>query len=180
LQAGGFEVAAHGSNGDLWLYGSAGTLDTGVAMAPGTNPSITGLAGGGYEVAIQAKAVPPAPVVSTPIPRPAPTGHGQPALRVKVLIKWRWNRGHSRIVKFLVGRHPHDMTLRMSCQGRGCPAHHRWLARPGKLKRFVRAVLGTRYAVNDRILLTLSAPRYRTERAQITIRSSRRPRVKLL
>jgi hypothetical protein len=72
------------------------------------------------------------------------------------------------------------MALRMTCQGGGCPARHRWVARPGKLKRFVRDVLGTRYAVSDRIVLTLSAPRYRTERAQITIRSSRRPRVRLL
>jgi hypothetical protein len=105
---------------------------------------------------------------------------GKPTLRVKVLIKWKWNHGHSRIVKFLVGRHPHDMTLRMRCQSRGCPKRRTRVAPPGKLKRFVRAVLGTLSVVGDRILLTLRAARYRTERAQITIRESRKPAVRLL
>jgi hypothetical protein len=180
LQAGGYEVAAQMNDGNLWLYGSAGTLDTGLAMAPGTSPSIAGLTGGGYEVAFEAKPVPASPIVSTPIPPPAPTATGKRALSVKVLIRWRWNHGHSRIVKFLVGRHPHDMTLRMRCLGRGCPTPRTRAARPGKLKSFVRAVLGTRYAVGDRLVLTLSAARYRTERAEITIRNSRKPAVRLL
>jgi hypothetical protein len=149
-------------------------------MAPGTTPSIAALTGGGYEVAFQAKPVPVTPVVSTPIPPPPPTAHGKPALRVKVLIRWKWDRGHSRIVKFFVGRHPHDMTLRMRCQGHGCPTRRTRIARPGRLKRFIGAVLGTRYAVGDRILFTLSASHYRTERAQITIRASRKPAVRLL
>jgi hypothetical protein len=50
----GYEVAYQGSNGDLWVTGTAGTADTHLGMLAGTSPSIAALVGGGYEVAFQA------------------------------------------------------------------------------------------------------------------------------
>jgi hypothetical protein len=52
LSNGSYEIAfeAYGS-GDLWLYGSAATENTGIVMAPGTSPAIAGLTNGSYEVA---------------------------------------------------------------------------------------------------------------------------------
>jgi hypothetical protein len=124
--------------------------------------------------------VPATPVVTTPIPLPPPTAQGKPRLRVKVSIKWHWNHGRSRILKFVVGRHPHSTTVRMECRGPRCPTPRVVTGRPGKLGRFVHSVLGRRYAVGDRIFLALRAAHYAAERAQITIRKNRRPAVKVL
>jgi len=45
---------AYGS-GHLWVAGTAGYADTGLQVAPGSSPSVAGLAGGGYEVAFLAQ-----------------------------------------------------------------------------------------------------------------------------
>jgi hypothetical protein len=52
---GGSDYGVAFNSGNLWLYGPGlGTIDTGLGMMPGTNPSITKLASGGYEVAFVA------------------------------------------------------------------------------------------------------------------------------
>ncbi len=58
LAGGGYEVAFHSTDGDLWVTSSAGggATNLGLAMMAGTSPSITGLASGGYEVAVQTTA----------------------------------------------------------------------------------------------------------------------------
>jgi hypothetical protein len=45
--------AALGANGDLWVYGTASTGDTGAAVLGGTAPAVAGLSTGGFEVAYQ-------------------------------------------------------------------------------------------------------------------------------
>lgn len=56
---GGTLVAAHASNGDLWLWASGNSVgagfsaDQGLAMAPGTSPDAIGLSSGGYVIAFQ-------------------------------------------------------------------------------------------------------------------------------
>jgi len=45
--------ALAGAGGDLWIDAPSGTVDTGLQVMAGTSPSITGLSGGGYEVAYQ-------------------------------------------------------------------------------------------------------------------------------
>ena len=50
----GTPAVAPAAAGDLWMYGTSGTGDTGLGMAGGTSPSIAGLAHGGYEAAFQA------------------------------------------------------------------------------------------------------------------------------
>jgi hypothetical protein len=151
-------------------------------MAPGTSPSIAGLAGGGYEVAFQAAPPPPAPVVSTPVatPVPQPPASGPRRLRVKLTLKWTWNRSHTRLVKVMLGSHPHDTRLRVTCQGRGCPTRGTQTARLRRLKRLINALGGRRYRAGDRVLFTLTSARYRAERVQITIRTGTIPAVKLL
>jgi hypothetical protein len=110
LAHGGYEVAFQANTGILWLPGSAGTINTGLTMASGTNPTIAGLAGGGYEVAFQAAPPPPAPVVSTPVATPVPQPPaGKKRLRIKLTLRWTWNRTHTRLVDVMLGRHPrHD------------------------------------------------------------------------
>lgn len=179
LSQGGYEIAAHGSNGDLWLYGSAGTLDTGLAMAPATSPSIAGLAGGGYEAAFQAKPV-PAPAAGTPVtttvPAPAPTTQGgKPRLRVQLVVRWSYGVTHTQVVRARLTRHPHDMQMQIRCRGRGCPKLRPRSGRARTLARVLSALRGKRYRVDDRIMIILSSTRYAAEHMQITIRRNKLP-----
>ena len=179
--SGGYEIAFQANTGVLWVTGSAGTLNTGLAMAPGTSPAIAGLVNGGYEVAFQTAPPPPAPVVVTPVSTPVPTAPpGKHRLRVKLTLKWTWNHARTRLVKVRLGRHPHDVTLHVRCRGAGCPTRRVQAARLRRLTRLIRALEGKRYRAGDRIFLTLTSARFRAERIQITIRKGTIPAVKLL
>ncbi len=46
-------AAASADNGNLWLYGTAATGDTGQPVLGGTGPGIAGLTTGGYEATWQ-------------------------------------------------------------------------------------------------------------------------------
>jgi hypothetical protein len=52
------EVAFQANTGSLWTVGTASNANWYLGMAPGTSPSITALAGGGFQVAFQANTGP--------------------------------------------------------------------------------------------------------------------------
>jgi len=55
LTGGGYQVAYQGDDGFLWTYGSAGSINHGLGMAPGTSPSISSRPeNGAYQIAFQA------------------------------------------------------------------------------------------------------------------------------
>lgn len=105
---------------------------------------------------------------------------GKQRLRVKLTLKWTWSRQRTRLVKVTLGRHPHDTTLKIQCRGKGCPGTATQRGRRHALARLVDSLEGNRYRAGDRILMTLTSPRYRAERIQITIRKGTIPAVKLL
>ncbi len=167
-----------GRNGHLWTYGSTGTADTGMAVAPGTSPSISGLSGGGFEVAFQAP--PPVAVQPTPVSSPVPTPPaGRRRLRVKLSLSWTWNRAETHLKRMQVGRLPRVAQIRFVCRGAGC-AHRPVVARHGHVGRLERALRGRWFRAGDRVFITVSAPRRQAERAEIVIRSGMVPAVKLL
>jgi hypothetical protein len=49
-----YDIGFQANTGNLWITGTAGTLDQGLGMAAGTSPSITRLNDGGHEAAFQA------------------------------------------------------------------------------------------------------------------------------
>jgi hypothetical protein len=119
--------------------------------------------------------------VVTPVATPVPTAPpGKNRLRVKLTLKWTWNHARTRLVKVTLGRHPHDTTLRVKCNGAGCPTRRARTARLRRLKGLVQSLEGGRYRAGDRILLTLTSARYSAERVQISIRTGTIPAVKLL
>jgi len=106
--------------------------------------------------------------------------HRKHQLAVKIVIKWHWNHGHTRLVWVKIGRAPRRTALAISCRGRGCPAH-KLRATAATLHRHHRIVRsGNLYRAGDRLLLSLTAPHWRAERARITIRNNRKPLVRLL
>lgn len=117
-------------------------------------------------------------VALTPAPAPARRHHRR-RLAVRIVISWRWNGRHTRLVRVRLGRLPRRAVLSISCRGRGCPAHKVYATRHTLVRRH-RSLPGRMYRAGDRLLLTLTAPSYAAERARIVIRNGRVPAVKLL
>ena len=121
---------------------------------------------------------PPAPVQPTPQPTPIPTPRARHALKVKLLMKWTWRFGTTTLRLTRVGRFPHSTRLTVSCKGRGCgrPAK-RTAAGPKGVHRLLKRLTGHRYRAGDVITVTFTARGWKRERARITIRNGRLPRV---
>ncbi len=130
----------------------------------------------------------PAPAPTTPSPAtttpsapdatPLPVSDRRHALRIAVSLEWRWNRAETRLVKILVGHLPGATHLLVRCAGRGCPRPVRMsVSGARRLRRRLHGMEGHRYRVGDRVFITLTAPGYRPERAEVMIRWGRKPRI---
>jgi hypothetical protein len=124
-----------------------------------------------------------APVVTVPVPTPIPTPKPQPrALRIKLTISWTWDRATTRVQKVKVGSFPYRTKLQLQCKGRGCPRHRGKDIAKGirGVHNLLHALVGRRYRAGTKLFLTLQAPRYRQERAELDMRWGRKPNVRLL
>jgi hypothetical protein len=126
-------------------------------------------------------APPPPPVVTTPQPTTLPLPRSRRALRVRVALSWTWRYGITRLNTVRFGRHPGRLTVTILCRGHGCPRPLRLTAsKSAELRRLLRRLHGRRYRAGDRLFITLTAPGYRPERAELTIRYGRLPLARLL
>jgi hypothetical protein len=121
-------------------------------------------------------------VVTVPVTTPLPTPPRRArALRVKLALSWTYNRASTRVRKVKVGTFPGRTQLLLDCKGRGCPRHSKASAKgPRGLRHLLHTLEGRRYRAGDRLLITLKAPGYRTERAEVDIRWGKKPQGKLL
>jgi hypothetical protein len=116
--------------------------------------------------------------VATPLPQPPPRPR---ALRIKLTIKWTWNRATTRLSRTWVGSFPGRTRLEIRCRGRGCPPKHTIAATGHRgLHRLLRGLSGKRYRAGDKLLITLQAPGYRAERAEVDIVWGHKPKIKLV
>ncbi len=120
---------------------------------------------------------PSLPVVSTPVTTPLPQpASGPRELRVKLAIGWTWDRARTWLRRVKVASLPGTTKLSLRCEGRGCPRPRRDFANGSKaVHRLLRRIVGRRYRAGDRLLLTLAAPGWLSERAQIRFRWGRLP-----
>lgn len=133
---------------------------------------------------------PPPPVVTTPVttpvpvppPAPAPAPHKPKPLRIKLAISWTWDRAETHLRTAKVGSFPGKTRIIVGCRGRGCPPHLKkdTITGPGRLRRLVHRLGGGRYRAGDHVFITLEAPGWRTERAEVMIRWGDLPKIKLL
>jgi hypothetical protein len=117
--------------------------------------------------------------VTVTIPSPPATGSGR-RIRVEILMKWRWHGTHTRLRKVRwVGRFPARATVRVACHGRRCP---RRLGKVGHrhLRALMRLLEARVFHPGQRLTITVSAPGWIAERAQVTIRNGALPLAKLL
>jgi ricin-type beta-trefoil lectin protein len=121
----------------------------------------------------------PSPVSTAPAPTPIPPAKGRHALRVRLVISWTWKGRSTWLHRAKIASFPGRMTLSVRCRGRGCPRPVRVSARGHRaVHRMLRGLEGRRYRSGDVLSLALTAPGYTAERATVTIRDGRRPRVR--
>ena len=121
---------------------------------------------------------PPPPVQPTPQPTPIPTPRARHALKVKLVMKWSWRFGTTTLRATRVGRFPHSTRLTVSCKGRGCGRPGRLSAAgPKAIHRLLKRITGHRYHAGDVVTVSFTAHGWKRERARITIRDRRLPRV---
>ena len=139
---------------------------------PGTNSAYVVVPSG------QIKATIVAPVQPTPQPTQIPLGTGRHALRIKLVIKWTWRYGTTRVSSVKIGHFPHSTHLTLTCKGKGCARPLKLSAKgPKRIHALLKQLIGRRYRAGDVLTITFTARGWKRERARITIRRSRKPRV---
>lgn len=125
---------------------------------------------------------PPAPpVVTTPVSTPIPQPTAPHELEVKLKISWTWNHRVSRLHQARIGSFPGAAQIFVQCRGKDCPGKPNISAKGARnVRRLLRALRGKRYRSGDRVLIILKAPGYLPERALVTIRNGRLPKITLL
>lgn len=137
LVNGGVDVFYPGAGGQMWAWtflGGRGTnsvLGTGEPVAAVPVPSGAGAP----------------PTNLAPPPRPG-------RLRVRLVIHWRWDRRHTRLVGLRMLGLPRGTVVTVCCRGRGCP-RRRWSATAAGRLRALRHLTGAAFAPRDRLSITL-------------------------
>lgn len=194
LQANGNLVVSLGS-AVLWTSGTSGQ-GSGPTLAPKAPRAATCPAATPPPAPQPAPPPPPppsAPVVTTPVTTPVPVPPPAPApspsapkkprpLRIKLSISWTWDRATTQLRKAKVGDFPGKTRLTLGCKGRGCPRHMKKVSAwgPRGVHRLLRRLWGGHYRAGNHILISLVAPGWRTEKAEIVIRWGHLPMVKRL
>jgi hypothetical protein len=108
-----------------------------------------------------------------------PVSHARHALRIRLSIRWRWQLATTAIVKIQIGRLPGRTKLSLRCVGRNCPrrAHAAEAGGRKAVKRLVARLRGRRYLAGEALEIVFTAPGYRAERARVSFRYDRAPRV---
>jgi hypothetical protein len=120
----------------------------------------------------------PTPVQPNPQPTTIPLGKGRHALKIKLVIKWTWKYGTTRIRKVTVGHFPHRTHFTITCQGKRCPRPLKLnAAGPKRIHALLHRLIGRRYHVGDVLTVAFTARGWKRERARIIIRRGRKPLV---
>jgi hypothetical protein len=145
------------------------------AVYPGTGTNFVVDRNGEVSATIQ---TPPTPVQPTPQPTQIPLPKGKHALKIKLVIKWTWRRGTTRLSRYEIGRFPHSTRFTISCRGPHCPRPLTMRAAgPTRIHALLKKLVGHRYHAGDVLTVTFTAKSWTREQAKITIRDSRKPKV---
>jgi hypothetical protein len=161
------------SEEDIFWVGT----DSNIWEAQYVNRTWTTVESRGPMVAYPPTQTTPVPVTITPPPA-APPGH-KPQISVEIVMGWSWHGIHTRLHKLLFGPLPAGATIHVACHGRGCPkraetvGHHH-------LRKLIKALKARVFRAGQRLIVTIRAPGWIAERAQVLIRDGAIPIAKLL
>lgn len=179
------------SNADLVVYQGSTPLWTSGTSGKGSGPSLAPKAPPAATCPVRRPPPPPAvptpPVITVPVTTPVPTPPPSPphkprVLRVRLAISWTWDRAETRLRKVKVGTFPGKTRLWVKCKGRGCPRHLKGttVSGPRRVRRMLHSLWGGHYREGDELFVSLLAPGWHAERAEITMRWGRLPKVNLI
>ncbi|HEX3975891.1 MAG TPA: hypothetical protein VHW96_06475 [Solirubrobacteraceae bacterium] len=154
---------------------------SGVSLAPRAPAAVTCPAPQPPAPPVTTTTTTTAPVVTVPVPVPAPKPRTR-QLRIRLEISWTFKRATTRVHGVKVGTFPGRTKLQVQCKGRGCPRHRGKDIAKGirHVHQLLHALVGRRYQAGNKLIVTLQAPGYHQERAELDIRFNAKPHVKLL
>jgi hypothetical protein len=125
--------------------------------------------------------VPPPPTQTAPVPVTVqpPQAGPQRQIRVRIVMSWSWSRLRTRLRAIRFGRLPARATIRVTCHGHACP-RRLGTVRRRHLRALIRSLEARVFRAGQRLTITISAPGWIPERAQIRIRDGALPLAKLL
>lgn len=175
-------------DGNVDIINPAGTViwrsstyrkGSGVSLAPRAPAAVTCPAPQPPAPPVTTTTTTTAPVVTVPVPAPKPRTR---QLRIRLEISWTFKRATTRVHGVEVGTFPGRTKLQVQCKGRGCPRHRGKDIATGirGVHHLLHALVGRRYEAGNKLIVTLQAPGYRQERAELDIRFNAKPHVKLL
>lgn len=146
--------------------------------------STTGLQDGRHELTVKVvdAAANAATVLDQTITTSNPLVTPRPAkgVRAQFVIRWHWAGARTTLRSIAVHKLPRHARVRVSCAGRGCPRLKVTAATGKGIKRLLAGLRGRSFRAGDRLRLSVSAPRRRSENIEVTIRNNRIPVARLL
>jgi len=141
---------------------------------------VDGLLGYALAEALPAPSVQSNPV-ATPITAPLSRTRGSAGwrLRVRMKLRWTWNRNHTRLRSIIsLRRLPRRARITIRCVGGGCP-RSTLSGTPRRLRRLLRRGRRSGFTAGDHLLLIVATPGYAPLRVRIKIRFGAVPLLKV-
>ncbi len=111
---------------------------------------------------------------------PLVTPRSAKGVRAQFVMQWHWTRTRTTLRSITVRKLPRRARVRVSCAGRGCPKLRMRSATGARVRRLLAGLHGRSFRAGDRLRLTVSAPRLRSENIAVRIRNNRIPQARLL
>lgn len=108
---------------------------------------------------------------STPLVTPRPAK----GVRAQFVMRWSWTSARTTLRSIVIRKLPRRARVRVSCAGRGCPKLRLRSATSPRVRRLLAGLRGRSFRAGDRLRLTVTAPRLRSENIAVTIRHNRIP-----
>jgi hypothetical protein len=113
---------------------------------------------------------------SNPLVTPRPAK----GVRAQFVMKWHWAGRRTILRSIAVRKLPRRGVVHVSCAGHGCPKLRPRSASGRRVKRLLSGLAGRKFRAGDKLRFTVTAPRHKSERIQVTIRNNRIPQARLL
>jgi hypothetical protein len=132
-----------------------------------------------WQVTVNRPTMMPTPVtVTLPTPPPPHRGHKH-RVRARITLSWTWTPSFTRLRRMVISPLPAGARVSITCRGNGCSPLTFAAGKRG-LGHLFAAAESRLYRPGDEIFITVAAPGYVAERAEVKIKRGALPTAKLL
>jgi hypothetical protein len=118
--------------------------------------------------------------ITTSNPQTTPNPAGRGALHARFVISWRWNAATTLLRSVRVTHLPRKARVAIRCAGTHCPRLKASASGTRKIAALLHKLARRRLRAGQTLLITVTAPRHRSERIAIRIRNGLKPSARLL